>query len=204
LPPECNVYVVDDDPPVRESLQMLLEVSGYAVATFESAKAFLADSRAAKHGCLIADVRMPEMTGLELQQELVRRHSPLRLVMISGHADIPLAVAAMKAGAIDFLEKPFRQNTLVAAVRRALGLSGETADSEAAAAEVRRRLDLLTPREREVFDAVVMGRQNKMIAHELGTSPRTVEIHRQRMMSKMRAANLQELVRMAVMVKAGR
>jgi two-component system response regulator FixJ len=144
---------------------------------------------------------MPDMDGLELQQELIKRQSLLRVIVITGHGDVPLAVQAMKAGAVDFLEKPFAHDVLVASIKRALDESAKAAWSAGAADEVENRLNLLTKREREVFAGVVAGKMSKTIAYELGSSVRTVEIHRARMMNKMQASNMQELIRMALALK---
>ncbi|HWA88780.1 MAG TPA: response regulator FixJ [Rhizomicrobium sp.] len=192
------VFVVDDDDAVRDSLGISLKLAGYAVETFESAASFLAGGACSRRGCLITDIRMPDMDGLELQEELVRRGSALPVIVITGHGDVPLAVRAMKAGAGDFLEKPFARDALLAAVKRALETGERTAQSALDAQEVRNRLATLTPREREVFALVVAGKQSKVIAYELGASPRTIEVHRGRMMQKMKAGSLQELVRMAL------
>jgi two-component system response regulator FixJ len=202
VPSEPIIFVVDDDAAVRESLVMLLKLNGYAVEAYESAASFLASNRASARGCLIADIRMPDMDGLELQRELTRLQSPLQGVVITGHGDVPLSVQAMKAGAVDFLEKPFARDALLAAVRYAIERIAQTAQSNAAADEVRKRIALLTKREREVFDHVVLGKQSKVIAFDLGASPRTIEIHRARMMSKMQAGSLQELVRLAIAAKS--
>lgn len=195
---EPVVFVVDDDPAVRESLVMLLELAGYAVEAFDSATRFLATDKTGTRGCLIVDIRMPDMDGLELQQELLRRGSALPVIVITGHGDVPLAVQAMKAGAVDFLEKPFARDVLLAAVRRALEANTMRPGPDVTPGEIEKRLATLTAREREVYEGVVAGNQSKVIAFELGTSPRTVEIHRSRMMHKMQARNLQELVRMAI------
>ena len=195
---EPKVFVVDDDAAVRESLTMLLKLARYNVTAFDSAVRFLAEARPAAGDCLIADIRMPEMDGLELQQELLQRGSSLPFIIVTGHGDVPLAVQAMKAGAVDFLEKPFAREVLLAAVRRALDRGANPRVSGVAGMEIAKRLATLTEREREVFEGVVAGKQSKIIAHELGSSPRTVEIHRARMMQKMQAKNLQELVRMAI------
>jgi two-component system, LuxR family, response regulator FixJ len=195
---ESVVFVVDDDGAVRDSLTLLLKLSGYAVEAYDSATRFLAEAKPSTRDCLIADIRMPEMDGLELQQELIRRQSALPVIVVTGHGDIPLAVQAMKAGAVDFLEKPFAREVMLAAVRRALERKTQSAVSDVAQDEIGRRLAQLTEREREVYDRVVAGKQSKVIAHELGTSPRTIEIHRARMMQKMQARNLQDLVRMAI------
>lgn len=196
--PESVVFVVDDDAAVRESLAMLLKFAGFPVAAYDSAKRFLAEAQPSARDCLIADIRMPEMDGMELHQELIRRKFTIPVIIVTGHGDVPLAVQAMKAGAVDFLEKPFAREVLLAAVRRALESGPQPAISGLARDEIARRFALLTQREREVYERVVAGKQSKAIAHELGASPRTIEIHRARMMHKMQARNLQDLVRMAI------
>jgi two-component system response regulator FixJ len=191
------VFVVDDDADIRDSMRLLLEVAGFKVRSFTSAKHFLADDQP-KHGCLIADIRMPDMSGLELQEEVTRRHIDLPVIIITGHGDVPLAVQAMKAGAIDFLEKPFSEDMILASVRRALEIGlrarGRAAETRAA----KDLLSALTPRERGVLDKLVQGRSNKVVAYELGISPRTVEIHRAHIMSKMEASSLSDLVRVVL------
>jgi two-component system response regulator FixJ len=198
---ESTVHIVDDDDAVRDSLSVLLESTGFAVATYASAEAFLA-APAASGGCIVVDVRMPGMGGLELQEEVARRGSRIPVIVMTGHADVPLAVRAMKAGAFDFVEKPFDETALVAAVRRACDLGREVARAAAAEAALDERLALLTPREREVLDALVAGKPNKIIAFELSISPRTVEIHRARVMEKMQARTLSDLVRMTLAAQA--
>jgi two-component system response regulator FixJ len=192
------VFVVDDDDAVRESLVMSLKLAGHQVESFASAAAFLASGAPNRSGCLVTDIRMPDMDGLELQEELRRRNCSLPVIVITGHGDVPLAVRAMKAGAGDFLEKPFARDALLAAVQRALERNATAVDSASQGDQIRTRIALLTPKEREVFGLVVAGKQSKVIAHELGASPRTVEIHRARMMKKLNAGSLQELVRMAI------
>jgi two-component system response regulator FixJ len=193
---EPTIYVVDDDEGVRVGLAALLEVKGYAVRTFESGEALLAGLPAKPAGCAILDVRMPGMSGLDVQRELQRRNVALPVVVITGHGDIPVAVAALKSGAVDFLEKPFDGTALLAAVDEALRRSPAppTPDQAALAA----RMQQLTPREREVMDLVVAGHMNKVIAHRLKIAVRTVEIHRARVMQKTGARSLSELVRMAI------
>jgi two-component system response regulator FixJ len=193
-----TVFVVDDDAAVRESLALLLDLAGYKVKAYDSATRFLAEAQTSSRDCLVADIRMPEMDGLELQQELIRRRSGLPVIIVTGHGDIPLAVQAMKAGAVDFLEKPFAREMMLAAVRRALERAAQPSVSDVGQDEIGRRFASLTERERQVYDGVVAGKQSKTIAHELGASPRTIEIHRARMMQKMQARNLQDLVRMAI------
>jgi two-component system response regulator FixJ len=194
------IFVVDDDPDVRESLVTLLKSSGFQVEPFESATKFLADGGAARRGCLIADIRMPDMDGLALQEELTRRGALLSVIIVTGHGDVPLAVRAMKAGAVDFLEKPFEEESLLVSVRRAADRISSAGTRIAAFDEAQTRLSDLTKREREVLDLVVAGRANKVIAHELGISPRTVELHRARVMDKMNARTVADLVRVTLLV----
>ena len=195
-----SVFVVDDDADIRDSLSMLLQASGYNAKAFESATSFLASDASESVGCLIVDVQMPEMDGIALQKELVARHSPLQLIVMTGHADIPIAVGAMKAGAIDFLEKPFDEPVLLASVRRALDRATSAGDQAKETRTAAAHLALLTERERQVLDLIVSGKANKVIAHELSISPRTVEIHRARVMEKMDAGNLADLVRKALSI----
>jgi two-component system response regulator FixJ len=204
MPHDATVFVVDDDDAVRESLGALLDASGFHVKAYQSAAAFLASDLSPQKACLITDIRMPDMDGLELQIELKRRGSRLPVIVITGHGDVPLAVRAMKAGAIEFLEKPYDDQTLLDSLRLALNQAGNPPADEQVAAGVREKLATLTPREREVFDLVVMGKLNKVIAYELSISPRTVEIHRGRLMHKMGARNLADLVRMGLAAEAGR
>jgi two-component system, LuxR family, response regulator FixJ len=196
---EQHVFVVDDDADVRDSLRLLLEASGFTVRIFTSAVHFLAD-QAPKQGCVIADIRMPDMSGLELQEEIARRHIELPVIVMTGHGDVPLAVRAMKAGAIDFLEKPFDDNLMLASVRRGLEAGSRASSRGAEIKAARGLLALLTPREQNVLDKLVKGRSNKVAAYELGISPRTVEIHRARIMDKMEASSLSDLVRTVLAV----
>ncbi|HYC13111.1 MAG TPA: response regulator FixJ [Stellaceae bacterium] len=198
---EAAVCVVDDDAAIRDSLAILLEANGFKVASYPSAEAFLA-SPASGLGCVLVDVRMPGMGGIEFEEEMARRGSRIPLIVMTGHADVALAVRAMKAGAVDFVEKPFDEQALLAAVRRACALGVESARAAAAEAQIGERLALLTPREHQVLEALVAGKPNKAIAHELAISPRTVEIHRARVMEKMQARTLSDLVRMALASRA--
>ncbi|MEI9995571.1 MAG: response regulator FixJ [Rhizomicrobium sp.] len=198
---EKTIFVVDDDPGVRDSLRVLMESAGYIVRDHDSAKAFLADRTGG--GCLVADIRMPEMDGLELQEEMIRRNMPIPVIVITGHGDVPLAVRAMKAGAVDFIEKPFDDEVLLTSIRRALEIGQKTRVKAAEVAAAERLLALLTPRERNVLDQLVMGRSNKVAAYELGISPRTVEIHRAHIMDKMNARSLSDLVRIAIAYQSG-
>lgn len=193
---EALISVVDDDPGVRDSLRLLLESANYPVKTYESARQFLDDESTS--ACLIADVRMQEMDGLALQEEIGRRNSGLPVIMITGHGDVPLAVRAMKAGAVDFIEKPFDGELLLASVRRAVEIGRKTRSEAAEVAAAERLLALLTPRERSVLEQLVIGRSNKVAAYELGISPRTVEIHRAHIMGKMNARSLSDLVRVSL------
>src|SRR5260221_12900086 len=197
---EDTVFVVDDDSDVRDSLASLLTAANFRAETFESARAFLSSDALARPGCLVADVRMPDMDGLELQEELAKRKSKLAVIIITGHGDVPLAVRAMKAGAVDFLEKPFEEERLLSSIRRAFA-QGYAMHSQAKVVEaVSQRIAQLTGREREVLSLVVAGRANKEIARALNISPRTVEIHRAHVMEKMEADSLAELVRLTMRV----
>jgi two-component system response regulator FixJ len=195
---ERLVYVVDDDEAVRESLSALLEAKGHTVRTFALAREFLAAAPTLRPGVLIADIRMPEMDGLELQQELTARAFRFPLVVITGHGDVALAVRAMKAGAIDFIEKPFATGAIIASIDAAITRLGESAIRDAVGATAAERLLLLSPREREVLQGLLAGLPNKAIAYDLAISPRTVEIHRARVMDKMGARSLSELIRMSL------
>ena len=197
-----TIFIVDDDEDVRISLRTLLEAEGFAAETFESAMAFLASDAPTRRGCLIADIRMPDMDGLALQEELVRRKTELPVIVVTGHGHVPLAVRAMKAGAVDFLEKPYDEEVLLASIRRALAEAEEDSERSALAHKAEARIASLTEREREVLDLLAAGKANKVIAYELDISPRTVEIHRARVMEKMRAKSLAELVRMVVAIGA--
>jgi two-component system response regulator FixJ len=195
MPDRQRVVVIDDDEAVLDSLRVLLEAEGLEVETFERAGAFLECAEGTLPGCLVTDVRMPEMDGLELLRALAARGPLPPVIVVTGHGEVWMAVQAMKLGARDFIEKPFNPHALLASVREALDAAGRPAGADP---EIGRRLELLTPREREVLDHLVIGRSNKMIARELAISPRTVEIHRARVMEKMRAESLSQLVRLAV------
>ena len=191
------IYVVDDDRGVRDSLSLLLRSVGIENEAYESAAAFLAAYRTGRVACLIVDISMPGMSGLELQDELNRRHISLPIIFITGHGDVPMAVTAMKAGAVDFLPKPFRDQELLDRVTAALGKAASEFADEQHAIDVRARYGSLTPREAEVMAKVVAGCANKVIAMDLGVSQRTVELHRARVMQKMAVRSLAELVRLA-------
>ncbi len=198
--PDKTVLLVDDDPAVRDSLGALLESAGFTVRGFDSSRKLLADPALATAGCLIVDIRMPEMDGLTLQEELAGRKIGLPVIIITGHGDVPLAVRAMKAGAVDFIEKPFDDELLLTSVKRALAMSGQSRSQASFVQSAERHIAQLTARERQVLGQLVAGRPNKIIAYELGISPRTVEIHRAHLMEKMQAKSLSDLVRMALAV----
>jgi two-component system response regulator FixJ len=197
------VHVIDDDDAVRDSIAFLLEAAGFEVKTYDSGVRFLEEYSDQESGCVLTDVRMPGLTGLELAVRLRALGSGLPIIVITGHADVALAVEAMKAGVEDFIEKPFDDVVLVKSVEAALaraGAPGTGANSSAAErAETLRRLDTLSMRERQVLQALVEGRANKVMARDLGISPRTVEIYRANLMQKMGAMNLSQLVRMTLL-----
>ncbi|MBP6876943.1 MAG: response regulator [Phenylobacterium sp.] len=197
------VHVIDDDPAVRDSLAFLLETANLSPRTYDSAVAFLEALPQVTSGCVVTDVRMPEMTGIELVRRLKGQGFRLPIVMITGHADVPLAVEAMKAGVADFIEKPFDDEVLLAAIAAALRDGEKDRQGAAEAAEISARMDILSGREREVLGGLVAGHANKVIAFDLGISPRTVEIYRANVMTKMKAASLSELVRMAMLAERG-
>ena len=197
------VHVIDDDPAVRDSLAFLLETANLSPRTYDSAVAFLEALPEVMSGCVVTDVRMPEMTGIELVRRLKGQGVRLPIVMLTGHADVPLAVEAMKAGVADFIEKPFDDEVLLAAIHAALRDGEKDRQGAAEAAEICARMDTLSGREREVLGGLVAGHANKVIAFDLGISPRTVEIYRANVMTKMKAASLSELVRMAMQAERG-
>lgn len=197
------VHVVDDDKAVRESIGFLLEIEALSPRLYDSAEALLAKGDALEGGCIISDVRMPGMSGLELVERLNQLGVRVPIVMLTGHADVALAVAAMKLGVADFLEKPFDDAALLSAVRAALARGDATSCRDAERAEIEGRLKQLTGRERDVFEAIVAGESNKTAAAKLGISPRTVEIYRANVMTKMQAQSLSDLVRMALKANLG-
>ncbi len=193
------VHVIDDDADVRQSLAFLLSTVGLAVRVHESASAFLEILPEIQEGCIVTDVRMPGVDGIELQRRLAGAGVKLPVIVMTGHGDIALAVEAMKAGAVDFIEKPFDDDVLIAAIKSALARRAGDRQRTARVAEVRERLNLLSERERQVMDGLIAGKPNKIIAHDLGISARTVEIYRANVMAKMQADSLSSLVRMALL-----
>ena len=194
----AQVFVIDDDAAMRDSLDFLLAAAGFAVETFESAADFLAVLPEVETGCVVTDVRMPGIDGIELLKRLKQEKASLAVVVMTGHGDVALAVEAMKAGAADFIEKPFDDERLIETVRAALADAPRRDDAEAAASPIVARVASLSPRERQVMEGLVAGLSNKAIAREYEISPRTVEVYRANVMTKMQAANLSELVRLAV------
>jgi two-component system response regulator FixJ len=195
---ESVVHVIDDDGAMRESLVFLLRTANIRARAYESATAFLDALPRESSGCVVTDVRMPGLSGLELLRRLKELEVALPVIVITGHADVPLAVEAMKGGAADFIEKPFDDEVLLASVRAALKVQDGQAGQQAARAAIAERLGGLSARERQVLDGLVAGLPNKTIAYDLGISPRTVEIYRANVMTKMEAASLSDLVRMAL------
>ena len=197
------VYIVDDDEAVRDSLSLLLESKGYAIKSFVSAPEFLAAAPSLPVGCLIVDIRMPEMDGLELQQHLTDRSLDFPLIVITGHGDVPLAVRAMKAGAVDFIEKPFEDDLLLTTIEIALATAAGQASRERTIGDAAALIATLSPRERQVLEGIVAGRSTKMIAHYIGISPRTVEVHRAHMLERLGIRSIAEAIRLAVMAGLG-
>lgn len=195
---EFIVYAIDDDDAARDSLQFLLESHGHRVRTFESASAFLKELPKHDAGCVITDVRMPGMTGIELLKTLKAHSFPLPVIVITGHGDIPLAVEAMREGAADFIEKPYEEDALLRSIERAFASSKSTITVDTAKADILRRISELSGRENEVLAGLVVGKSNKVIAIDLDISPRTVEIYRANVMAKMGADSLPALVRMTI------
>jgi two-component system response regulator FixJ len=198
---EPVVHVIDDDEAMRHSLEFLLDSEGLEARTYDSALVFLDGLADRAPGCIVTDVRMPGMTGLELVRRLAELEVEDPVIVITGHADVPLAVEAMKAGVADFIEKPFENEVLIGAIRRALSAAGEVRERSEERRRIVERLEALSGRERQVLDALVEGKPNKIIAFDLGISARTVEIYRANVMSKMAAGSLSELVRMTMLAE---
>jgi two-component system response regulator FixJ len=199
MQPDAIIYVIDDDEAVRQSLEFLLKTAGLTVRGFDSAKAFIKVLPQIRSGCIITDVRMPGITGMDLLRKIKELGIEVPVIVITGHGDISLAVEAMKIGAVDFLEKPFDDDTLLASVRGSLSRSADRVQRNAELSQINDRLAALSNRERQVLDGLVAGKANKAIAFDLGISPRTVEIYRANLMTKMAANSLSDLVRMAMM-----
>ena len=191
-----TVFIVDDDPAIRFAMQALMDSVNIKHEIFPSGDDFLEKIDHQRPGCLVLDIRMPGLGGLELQEELLKRGNTLPIIFITGHGDVPMAVEAMQKGAVDFIQKPFRDQDLLDRIREALTTDRARREEQEQQNEVEKRLGRLTNREREVFDLVVTGKPNKVIAYELGVSQRTVEIHRARVMEKMQARSLADLVKM--------
>ncbi|WP_374273843.1 response regulator FixJ [Brevundimonas sp.] len=191
------IHVIDDDAAVRDSIAFLLETADLTARTYESALAFLAE-RHRPAGCIVTDVRMPDMNGLELARRLRDNGSVEPVIVITGHADVPLAIEAMRAGVVDFIEKPFDDEILLASIQRVLDQASKATSADAERREFVARLQSLSPRERDVVEGLVKGHANKVIAFDLGISPRTVEVYRANAMTKMQAGSLSDLVRMVM------
>jgi two-component system response regulator FixJ len=198
MPRKGNVYVIDDDQAMRESLDFLLSSADYDVRLFESALAFLDARPGIEFGCILSDVRMPGIDGMDLLKRLKDEQSRLPILIMTGHGDVPLAVEAMKLGAIDFIEKPFEDDRLIGMIEAALRQAEHGAKSEALVQDIALRIGSLSPRERQVMDGLVAGLSNKVIAREFDISPRTIEVYRANVMTKMQANSLSELVRLAM------
>ena len=195
---DATVFLVDDDEAVRDSLSLLMKSVGLSSQAYASADDFLADYDPDAPGCLVLDIRMPGMSGMELQQTLIDKRAMLPIIFITGHGDIPMAVEAMQRGAVDFIPKPFRDHELLDRVKKALEEDRTNREALVAREEIEERIASLTPREKEVMDLVIQGKANKVVAGDLGVSQRTVEIHRARVMEKMQVRSLAQLVRLAL------
>jgi RNA polymerase sigma factor (sigma-70 family) len=204
MKPATTIFIVDDEEAVRNSLCRLFRLAGFETRAFSSAEEFLEFYKTDIPGCLLLDVRMPGMDGLELQNILAARKINIPIVFLTGSGDIPLAVNAMKGGAFDFIEKPFEQDMLLDRIRKAIEFDAQHRRKDSASAEIQQRLAALSARERDVLEGIVAGRSNKLIAQQLGISSRTVEVYRQRLMDKMRAGSVVELVQMVMSSPARR
>ena len=202
--PDKTVFVVDDAAAVRQGLRFMLRAAGYSVEAFPSARSFLDDYDPRRCGCLLLDVQMPQISGLELQQRLNVRGWRIPVIFITGHGTVPLAIAAMKAGAFDFIEKPLGEDALLKSIERALHWNDRAYEERLERAALETRVALLTPREREVFELVAAGEPNKIIARRLGISFRTVELHRAHVTEKLQARSLSDLIRMGIIMNSDR
>jgi len=198
MPVEGLVYVIDDDQAMRDSLDFLLDAAGLKARLFESAISFLEALPALGPGCIVSDVRMPNLDGLELLKRLRETNKSLPIIIMTGHGDIPLAVEAMKLGAIDFIEKPFEDDRLIGTIKAALGGAAQRHQGDAVTADIASRIASLSPRERQVMEGLVAGLSNKLIARDYDISPRTIEVYRANVMTKMQASSISELVRFAI------
>jgi two-component system response regulator FixJ len=198
MSPNKTVYVIDDDPAMRDSLDFLLDSAGFKVTLFDSALSFLDAIPGLGFGCVVSDVRMPGLDGIDLLKRLKNDNRQLPVIIMTGHGDIPLAVEAMKLGAIDFLEKPFEDERLLNTINIALSRADHERKGESVAADIAARIAALSPRERQVMEGLVAGLSNKLIAREYNISPRTIEVYRANVMTKMQASSISELVRLAM------
>jgi two-component system response regulator FixJ len=195
--PKAVVYIVEDDPSFRKSMERLIRASGYEVVAFESANPFLAKASVRHPGCLLLDVRLPDIDGLRLQQELIEKGIHLPIIFMTGHGSIPMSVQAMKEGAIDFLPKPFKTDDLLSAIEKAVERDTHYVQEESQKNKINALIDSLTPREKEVLRWVITGKLNKQIAHALGTTEKTIKVHRSRIKEKLCVDSVAELVRLA-------
>ena len=192
------VYVIDDDEAMRDSLNFLLESSGFGVTLFDNAQTFLDTLPGLAFGCVVSDIRMPGLDGIELLKRMKAHSSPFPILIMTGHGDVPLAVEAMKFGAVDFLEKPFEDDRLTAMIESAIRQAESAAQSKALVQDIAARVASLSPRERQVMEGLIAGLSNKLIARDYGISPRTIEVYRANVMTKMQAGSLSELMRLAM------
>jgi two-component system response regulator FixJ len=202
MPDSPLAHIIDDDDALRDSLSFLLSSAHIPVATYASASEFLATLPRIASGCVVTDIRMPGMSGMDLLKHLKRSGSPLQVIVMTGHGDVPLAVEAMRSGAADFIEKPFDDEIFIASVRAAIARQREASEEHALKTEAQHKIESLSVRERQVLEGLVAGNPNKRIAYDLGISPRTVEIYRANLMTKMQAGSLSDLVRMALLAGA--